>query len=112
MHKDKKALKKAGINIVAISYDPPEVLKRFADRGEIDYPMLYDEGSKVIDAFGIRNVAMDGKKFGKNELTGIPYPGTYVVSDDGVILGKIFLERYQDRHSTQAIIDLVGEVAK
>jgi len=112
LHKDKEALKKAGINVVGISYDPPEVLKRFADRSEIDYPLLYDEGSKVIDAFGIRNVAMDGKKFGKNDLTGIPYPGSYVVSDDGVILGKIFLERYQERHSTQALIDLVNEVQK
>jgi len=112
LHKDKKALKKAKVNIVGISYDPVEVLKRFADRGEIDYPMLYDEGSKLIDAFGIRNEAMDGKTFGKNDLTGVPHPGTYVLSDEGVILGKLFLERYQDRHSTEAIINLVNEVVK
>lgn len=98
--------------MVAISYDPTEVLKRFSEKNEIEYPLLTDEGSKVIDAFGIRNTAMDGKMYGKNDLTGIPFPGSYVLDKDGVILGKIFLERYQERHATAALIELVGKVVK
>lgn len=74
--------------------------------------MLSDEGSKTIDAFGIRNKQMDGKKFGKNDLTGIPHPGTYILSEDGTILGKIFLERYQERHATDELVKLVKEVTK
>ncbi len=97
---------------MAISYDSIEILKRFSDKNEIDYPMLSDEGSKLIDAFGIRNKAMDGIKYGKNDLTGIPFPGTYVLDGDGVILGKLFLERYQERHSSEALIEMVSKVAK
>lgn len=98
--------------MVAISYDTIEILKRYSDKNEIAYLMLSDEGSKLIDGFGIRNKAMDGKKFGKNDLTGIPFPGTYVLDNDGVILGKLFLERYQERHGNEDLIKLVGEVVK
>ena len=98
--------------MVAISYDSLDVLKKFSDRNELEYPMLSDEGSKTIDAFGIRNEQMDGKKFGKNDLTGIPHPGTYILSADGTILGKIFLERYQERHATDELIEMVKEVTE
>lgn len=98
--------------MVAISYDSIEVLKKFSDRNELGYPLLSDEGSKTIDAFGIRNDAMEGKKFGKNDLSGIPHPGTYILSEDGTILAKIFLERYQERHATDELIKLVKEVTK
>ena len=97
---------------MAISYDSIEILKRFSDKNEIDYPMLSDEGSTLIDAFGIRNKAMDGRTFGKNDLTGVPHPGTYVLDSEGVILAKLFLERYQERHSNEALIELVAEVVK
>jgi peroxiredoxin len=109
---DADALKKANINLVAISYDSLEVLEKFSERSEIGYPLLSDEGSKLIDEMGIRNTAMDGKKFGKNDLTGIPHPGTYILSKDGTILAKLFLEKYQERHSTEALIAKVAEIMK
>ena len=112
LQKDDEALKAAGINQVAISYDSIEVLKRFADKNKISYPMLSDSGSTLIDAFGIRNKAMDGKMYGKNDLTGVPHPGTYVLSKDGVILGKLFMKKYQERHDNKELIKLVGEVVK
>ena len=67
--------------------------------------MLSDQGSKTIDAYGIRNKDMDGKKYGKSDLTGVPHPGTYLLDKDGVVRAKLFLEKYQERHSTQALID-------
>lgn len=112
MQSDSAKLKEANINLVGISYDSIDVLKGFAEKNEIDYPLLSDEGSKVIDSMGIRNKAMDGKQYGKNDLTGVPHPGTYVLSPEGVILGKLFLEKYQERHSTDELIKLVEEVRK
>lgn len=52
---------------------------------------------------------MDGKKFGPNDLTGIPNPGTYLVDDDGTVVAKLFLEKYQDRHTTEALIEAAKE---
>lgn len=72
--------------------------------------MLSDEGSKTIDAFGIRNKGMDGQKFGPNDLTGIPHPGTYILDKDGVIREKLFLERYQVRHTSDQLIEAAKKV--
>ena len=74
--------------------------------------MLSDEGSTLIEAFGIRNVSMNGKTMGKIDLDGIPYPGTYVLDGEGVILGKLFLERYSQRHSNDELLELVAKVVK
>jgi len=111
LSKDKDALDAANIKVVAISYDPVSVLDEFATKNELPYPLLSDEGSKTIDAYGIRNEAMDGKSFGDNDLTGIPHPGTYLLDKDGVVRAKLFLERYQDRHTTEALIEAAEEAA-
>lgn len=105
-------MKEAGINVVGVSYDSVEVLKSFSDKSGIEFPLLSDEDSKLIDALGIRNKAMDGKKFGPNNLEGVPYPGTYVLDEDGVILGKLFVTRYQDRHESEDLIELVKKVVQ
>ena len=101
-------LKDAGINIVAISYDPVDTLAEFAKKNEIGYPLLSDEGSKTIDAFGIRNKEAEGNP----RFAGIPHPGTYILSKDGIILGKLFKEKYAQRHDTEELITLVKEVVK
>ena len=87
-----------GAQLVAISYDSPAILKRFAARKSITYPLLSDTGSKTIDAYGIRNKEATGR------TSGIPYPGTYIIGTDGVIRAKLFLEGYEERASTEAIV--------
>ena len=95
---------------MAISYDPVETLKSYADDKNITFTLLSDEGSKTIDAFGIRNKAMEGRKFGPNDLTGIPHPGTYILDSQGVVQAKLFLERYQVRHTTEELLKAAGSV--
>ena len=92
------AIQATGGQLVAISYDSPEILKRFAAKKSIAYPLLSDTGSKTIDAYGIRNKEATGR------TSGIPYPGTFVVGTDGVIRAKLFLEGYEKRASTEAIV--------
>ena len=93
-----------------MSYDPVETLKGYADKNGITYPLLSDAGSKTVDAYGIRNTQMDGKKFGANDLTGVPHPGTYILDGDGVIQAKLFLERYQVRHTSEQLIEAAKKV--
>ena len=83
---------------MALSYDSPEILKRFAAKKSIAYPLLSDTGSKTIDAYGIRNKEATGR------TSGIPYPGTFIVGTGGVIRAKLFLEGYEERASTEAIV--------
>ena len=48
-------LENSGISVAAISYDSEEVLADFANRRGITFPLLSDDDSSVIRAFGIYN---------------------------------------------------------
>jgi len=106
LQEDQEKLEAAGLRTVSISYDSVNILKRFAEERGITYTMLSDEGSKTIDAYGIRNTEVEpGTK-----ADGIPYPGTFLVGADGVIKGKLFLDGYRKRHDNDALIQLAEEV--
>ena len=98
LQSDLDKIQATGGQLVAISYDSPEVLKRFATKNSIEYPLLADTGSKTIDAYGIRNKEATGR------TNGIPYPGTFIIGTDGVVRSKLFLEGYKERHSTEALV--------
>lgn len=97
------ALKKAGIQPVAISYDSVEVLDRFAKQRKITFPLLSDPGSKTIDAYQIRNPQ------GRGRTDGVPHPGTFIIGKDGKIVAKLAHEGYRDRHTTDEIIKAAAE---
>ena len=95
----RKEIEATGGQLVALSYDSTNILKRFAAKSAITYPLLSDAGSKTIDAFGIRN------KEAPDRWSGIPYPGTFVVGTNGVIRSKLFLDGYKERHAVEALVE-------
>jgi peroxiredoxin len=50
-----KNFEAAGGQVVAISYDSQKVLKDFADRKSITFPLLSDQSSRIIEAFRVRD---------------------------------------------------------
>lgn len=98
----------AGIKLYAISYDELGALRDFAQHHGITYDLLSDEGSKVIREFGILNhhVTEDQVPY-----HGIPFPGTYLVDEDGVIMAKAFHRSLAQRESPEGLIDAaLGEI--
>jgi peroxiredoxin Q/BCP len=104
LQRDLKSIEDAGVQVVGISYDSPEILKRFSDRERITFTLLSDPESKTINAYHIRNETAKGR------AEGVPNPGTFVLDREGVIRSKLFLEGYRDRHSTQALIEAVKSI--
>ena len=89
-----------GLNIAGVTYDSVEVLKAFAGRTGISYPLLSDPASKTIRDFGILNESMPkGTPF-----YGVPYPGTYIVDAKGVVQSKFFEADYKERFSAGNIL--------
>lgn len=90
------------MRLYAISYDDAEVLAEFSEKQSIPYPLLSDIDSAVIRRFGILN---DSIEPGDALLYGIPYPGTYVCDEDGVVVAKFFHDSYKKRDSAEVLVD-------
>ena len=102
-------LKAQGINAASITYDSQDVLQRFAQANNIEYPMLSDAGSRVIRAFGILNTNVPDDH---PMLYGIPFPGDYLIGPDGVVRDKVFLPSYEHRPSATQIAIRQGTHAR
>ena len=94
------AFEAAGISVFAVSYDPVEVLRGFAEEFGITYPLLSDEDSAVIREYGILNTLIRPDE----SVYGIPYPGFYATDTDGVVAEKQFYRLYRVRPSTQSVL--------
>jgi len=89
-----------GIKVFAISYDSTEVLKKFAERHQITYPLLSDQGSRYIRELGILNTSIPET----HHAFGVPYPGVYFIKEDGTIFDKWFHESYAVRDVATALL--------
>lgn len=89
-----------GLGVAAISYDSLDILKSFAERKKITFPMLSDPDSKIIREFGILN---EQSKPGTMQF-GIPYPGTYLVDRSGRVTSKFFEDDYTQRFTAADIL--------
>ena len=88
-----------------MSYDSPNILKDFAEKNDIDYRLLSDKDSKVIDAFKVRNTSFPKG----SRRDGIPHPGTFVVNHEGKVVGKIFYTVIK-RHTSEELLKVVKEL--
>ena len=95
MEESKEEFKKKGLGVAAISYDSREILRDFARRRQITIPLLSDPESKIIRAFGILNTSIQPGQ----PNYGIPFPGTYLINQRGVVISKFFEEDYRSRYA-------------
>ena len=92
--------RKRGLNVAAVSYDSAAVLRNFAGRQHIQFPLLSDADSRTIRAFGIFNESVAKDSY----VYGVPYPGTYVLDAHGVVQAKYFEEDYHERVTASDIL--------
>ena len=89
-----------GLGVCVISYDSVEILADFAKRKNITVPLLSDPKSEIIRAFGVINTAVPAGHM----WYGVPYPGTFMVGQDGTVRSKYFEDSYRDRYSAPTIL--------
>jgi AhpC/TSA family/Disulphide bond corrector protein DsbC len=93
-------IRQQGLGLAAVSYDSVAVLKNFADRRRITFPLLSDPESRIIRAFGILN---DTVQPGTAQF-GIPYPGTFILDTKGTVVAKYFEDDFRERISASDIL--------
>ena len=84
--------------MAAISYDSVEILKSFADRRKIEFPMLADPDSQTIQAYEVLNTEAVG------QYKGMARPGYFFIDTKGVIREKFFETKYRQRFSGNNVI--------
>lgn len=100
-------LRARGYGICSISYDPVDVLREFANRRGVMYPMLSDPDSAIIRAFGLLNETIEP---GTRDY-GVPHPAIFFVDRSGVVVRKYMEERYYHRRALATILAEDGEPA-
>jgi hypothetical protein len=75
-----------------------EILKSFADRKKIDFPLLSDPGSATIRAYNVLNAE------GAGQFQGMARPGYFFIDTKGVIREKFFEAKYRQRLSGNNVI--------
>jgi hypothetical protein len=100
LEREKAEYARRGLGVASISYDSVAVLKNFADRAGIQFPMLADPESKIIRAFGILNESVPKDNF----VYGVPNPGTYILDEKGVIRAKYFEDDFRERYTAANIL--------
>ena len=74
----------------------------FSEAHGIPYPLLSDADSAVIRDYGILNTEIER---GEVPIYGVPFPGSYVVDEDGIVVEKFFHDSYKKRDSPENLID-------
>jgi len=105
------------VALFAVSYDSVAVLREFAERWGITYPLLSDEGSWTIRALGLLNEhAEEQVRFydvaPRDEHQGIPYSGLFLLDEDGTIADKQFEQSYRHRPVAALVLDEVLGVSE
>jgi AhpC/TSA family len=95
----KARFEKQGIKLAAISYDSVAILKSFADRRKIDFPLLADPESEAIRAYAVLNTEATGR------FKGMARPGYFFVDPQGVIREKFFEAKYRSRLTGNNVLD-------
>jgi hypothetical protein len=94
----KQRFEEHGLKVAAVSYDSQAILKDFAARENIDFPLLADPDSKIIRSFGVLNAEAKGM------TKGMAHPGFFYIDENGVIREKYFEAKYADRFTPNNVI--------
>jgi hypothetical protein len=95
------------VEFAAISYDSEAILKYFADRHKIEYPLLADPDSKIIASYDVLNREATGLQ------KGFARPGYFFIDTQGIIRERFFDPRYRERLTGNSIISkLFPELAE
>lgn len=90
--------KAAGAEVIAISVDAPEKNKKLSEKLNLSFPVLADDGHKVIDAYSILDPG--GK---------IARAAVFILDKKGVIRWQYIADDYKIRPLDEV---LLGELAK
>ena len=90
-----------------MTFDPVSVHAAFAEREAIRYPLLADQGSAIIRAFGV----LDENYPPGSHFHGVARHAIFVVDEKGVISHRFVSRGYDDAPSVEDVLAVLGPKA-
>lgn len=97
---------KRGYGLASLSYDKPETLGGFAKSKGLGFALLSDEGSKMIDALGLRDPQYEKVAF----ANGVPRATILVLGRDGKVKAKSVSSDYTKRPTNADILAMIDGI--
>lgn len=95
----------AGIGVVVLTYDSPELQQAFIDKFDITFGLLSD-----IDATSVASLGLLNEEHAPGDFQyGIPHPGVLVLDVKQTVVGKIFLEGYDKRVDAAGVLAFAAD---
>ena len=125
-------VRKQGLGVATMSYDPVEILAGFTKQHGITYTMLADVGSVTIKKFGLLNpvpewaldpalkddpqVQAEVQKYvsvvrPSAAMVGIAFPGNIIVDTEGRVKQRFFEDFYIERNTVSSMMLKLGGAA-
>ena len=93
-----------GIELVAVSVDPPAASRRLKDRLESRFAFLSDPEGVLLDGLGIRH------RGGRDDGADIAYPTAVLVDGDGIVRWIFRSGSYRERARADEIFAAIAEL--
>ena len=95
----------AGIGVVVLTYDSPELQQAFIDKFDITFSLLSD-----VDAASVTSLGLLNEEYSPGDSQyGIPHPGVLVLDVNQTVVGKIFLEGYSKRVDAEGVLAFAAD---
>ena len=107
LERQRENFEQEGIHVAAVTFDSADVLRHFAERAGITYPLLSDPDSKAIRAFGLLNEAVPAS----HRFYGVAQACRLLIDEQGRVTAKFLEQDPADRLTAGNILvrELQGE---
>ena len=97
-----------GVKVAVMTYDAVPKNAKFVKQYKVEYPILSDENGNIAVAFGILNESYpEGHR-----AYGVPHPGIFFVSREGVVMAKFAEESIRDRPDFDDLLEHITQTVK
>lgn len=109
-------IQEKGATVVAVSPEKPENIKQTVEKAKAGYPVLYDEGLKIMKGYDVeyeveettlaryRSSGLDIEKNNGPNGKFLPVPAVYIIDKESTVTYRFFDADYRKRPSIKDIL--------
>lgn len=109
-------IQEKGATVVAVSPEKPENVKQTVEKTKAGYPVLYDEGMKIMKGYDVeyeveentlaryRSSGLDIEKNNGTNGKFLPVPAVYIIDKESTVTYRFFDADYRKRPSIKDIL--------